>query len=146
MTSFCPDQYEYAVALSENRLDDAKKHLLAMIIEAGRLDARPVLSGLAQRLGSILLRQCDKNGAIALYELSVVLDKGSLLSKLEYAKFLLNEVGDNIYAQNKCNEIIMEATTHPFAETDDDFGSEEYIQAAKRIFNNAEGDNGVRLD
>ena len=133
MTTFSPGQYEYVVALSENRLDDAKKHLVEMIKAAKTLESRPVLSGLAQRLGSIVLQQGDKYGAIAMYELSEALDKGSLLAKLDYAKFLFNQLGDGVSAQNKCNEIIAEATTNPFEETDDDFGSGMYIEAAKRI-------------
>lgn len=115
MTNFNHDQYEYIVALSENRIDDAKKYLLEMIFEARGLGARPALSGLVQRFGSIFLKQGDKYGAIALYELSEVLDKGPLLSKLNYANFILNEVGDGVSARNKCNEVIMEATIHPFA-------------------------------
>ena len=135
---FNTGQYEHAIALAENRLDDAKKYLVEMISEARISDSSPVLSGLAQRLGSILLRQGDKYGAIAMYEISEALDKGSLLAKLDYAKFLSNELRDGLSARNKCNEIIAEATSRPFEETDGDFGSEEYIAAAKRILDNLE--------
>ena len=141
MNNPVPDEYKYVLAMSENRFEDAKQYLLGAVIAAKQVDARPVLSGLAQRLGSISLKQGDKFGAIALYEFSEILDATSLLAKLDYAKFLLDEVGDKVAAEAKCDEIISAATSHPFAGCDDDFSSDEYIEAATRIKSKVPGSN-----
>ena len=139
MTNPFPSENKYVLAMSENRFEDAKQYLLEAVIATKQVDARPVLSGLAQRFGSISLKQGDKFGAIALYEFSEALDATSLLAKLDYAKFLLDEVGDKVTAEAKCGEIIATATSHPFPGTDDDFSSDEYIEAATRVINKIRG-------
>lgn len=126
-------EYEHVLALSENRLEDAKNSLVAAILAAKNDNAPSVLAGLTQRFGSLLLKQGEKAGAIVLYELAEVLDTGSLLVKLEYAKFLLRELGERAAAIAKSEEIIAVALSNPFPESAEDFSSEEYIDAAKRI-------------
>jgi len=128
------DEYQYVLAFSEGRYEDAKKYLYkAIISEAKNKEALPLLAGLVQKLGTITFRQGDEVGAIAMYEISELLDKDSLLAKLDYAKFLLKEMGDKSAALKKSQEIIEYAISFPFVGNDDDFSSEEYIEAAKRI-------------
>jgi len=126
-------EYEYILALDENRLEDAKASLLLAIRLAKKVDAAPSVAGLAQKLGTVLWRQGDRRGALACYELSENLDPGSLLAKLHHAQFLCSEVGDRDAAIEKCNEIVAQATDSPFPETEGDFGSSEYIAAAQRV-------------
>lgn len=127
----------YLEALSTNRLEDAKASLLSGIRVAKQVDARLVIAGFTQRLGSILWKQGDHNGAMACYEIAETLDQGSLLAMLDYAKFLLSEVGDSSAAEAKCNDIIGQATSNPFPSTDHDFSSDEYIAAARRVLESA---------
>ena len=137
MSESLPEYNEYVNAVFENRLEDAKQHLIEAIKTAKERDALPVLAGIAGRFGSILLKQGDKFGAIAFYELSEELDRKSLLPKLEYAKFLLRELGDKNKSISKCKEIIAIASANPFLESDDDFSSDEYIEATQKVLDEA---------
>jgi hypothetical protein len=97
---------DYVEALAADRLDDAKTLLLSKIAVAKAANSPAMLAGLAQRLGSVLLKQGDRTSALALYELSECLDSSSILAKLDYAKFLLNEVGDRAAASAKANIVL----------------------------------------
>lgn len=132
------DEYQYVSAFSEGRYEDAKKCLYkAIVCEAKNKEALPLLAGFVQKLGTITFRQGDEVGALAMYEISELIDVGSLLVKLDYAKFLLKEMGNKTAAINKSQIIIDYATSFPFVGNDDDFSSEEYIEAAKRIVDEA---------
>ena len=131
--------YDYLNALGDGRLEDAKRHLLKVIdFEKGKSTA-PVISDIVQKLGLILLRQGDRLSALALYELSESVDADSLLAKLNYAKFLFRDAGDIKGAVAKCEEIIAKANSNPFPESDNDFSSEEYLEAATRLLNDLNG-------
>ncbi len=132
------DEYQYVLAFSEGRYEDAKKCLYkAIICEAKNKEALPWLAGFVQKLGTITFRQGDEVGAVAMYEISELIDVGSLLVKLDYAKFLLKEMGNKTAAINKSQEIIENATLFPFPKSDGDFSSDQYIEAAKRIIDEA---------
>ncbi len=133
MNNLIPGTNEYIDALADSRFEDAKRHLLVAIASVKERGESPVLAGLAQRLGSILLKQGDKLGALGLYEISECLDSESLLTKLDYAKFLMFEMGDTAAAGAKCQGIIASATAKPFPGSDEDFSSEEYAEAAGRL-------------
>ena len=124
-------------ALAAGRLEDAKVHLLSEITTAKAANSPAMLAGFAQRLGSVLLRQGDRVSAIALYELSECLDPGSQLARLDYAKFLLNELGDLPAAAMRAEAILAELKNAPFAETDNDFSSDHYIAAAESVLTSA---------
>jgi hypothetical protein len=127
-----PGRY-YVEAVADGRLDDAKTHLLSEIATAKAASSPAMLAGIAQRLGSVLLKQGDQTSAIALYELSECLDSTSMLAKLDYAKFLLNEVGNRSAAAAKAELILAMTCSAPFPGTHDDFGSDEYADAAQRL-------------
>lgn len=137
MYNFIPGEKDYVIAFSEGRFDDAKRHLIEAICAIKKIDAPPVLAGFTQRFGSLLLKQGEALGAIAMYELSETLDAGSLLVKLDYAKFLLREMGDKAAAILKAEELIEAATACPFPGNDYDFSSDEYIEAGKRLIEEA---------
>ena len=130
---------DYVHAAADGRIDDAKHHLLIALREARALAAKPVIAGLIQRLGVLLWKGGDKASALALYEISEDLDAGSLLTRLEYAKFLANELSEGHLATMKCRDIIDEAGRRPFAETADDFGSADYAAAAQRLLEEIRG-------
>jgi hypothetical protein len=130
---------EFVIAFGDRRYEDAKSFLLKAILYAKKTGSDTLLAGFAQRLGLIFLKGGDRASAIVLYELSEALDKGSLLDKLNYAKFLFVEFGDPVLAKQKCLEIIDDANSRPFPESDDDFGSDYYINSAKNILQNIEG-------
>jgi tetratricopeptide (TPR) repeat protein len=133
------DEYQYVLAFSEGRYEDAKKSLYkAILCEAKNKDAPPWLAGFVQRLGTITFRQGDEAGALAMYEISELIDVGSLLVKLDYAKFLLKEMGNKTAAISKSQEIIDSATSFSFPESSGDFSSDQYIEAAKRVIDEAE--------
>jgi hypothetical protein len=133
MSTFIPGEKEYVLALAKGELETAKQHLCIAISAANEMHSPTVLSGLAQRLGSLLLKQGDLLTARALYELSENLDSTSLLARLDYAKFLWNEIKDRQEALAKANSVIEIATQNPFPESEDDFSSEDYIKGAKRL-------------
>jgi tetratricopeptide (TPR) repeat protein len=126
---------QYVLAAADGRIEDAKAFLLEALRDARAKGARPVVAGLIQRLGSLMFAGGDRNSALALYEVSLDLDEGSLLAKLEYAKFLWHEMGEAVLAREKCLEVIQAASSNPFPESDDDFGSDEYAEAANRLLN-----------
>jgi hypothetical protein len=97
-----------------------------------------MLAGLAQKLGAILFKQGDKASAMAIFELSENLDPGSLLAKLHYARFLLHEANDPQAAASKAQALLALIEIAPFAETEDDFGSEQYGDAAHRLLAEAQ--------
>lgn len=128
------EENQYFLAFSENRYEDAKNCLYKAIISLVKdKEALPWVAGSVQKLGTIAFRQGDEAGAIAMYEISELIDVGSLLVKLDYAKFLLNEMGNKTAAINKSQEIIDYATLFPFPRRDGDFSSDQYIKAAKCV-------------
>lgn len=133
MNNRLPGYEEYVHAAADGRVEEAKRHLLVALREARARGARPVIAGLIQRLAILLAKDGDRVSALALYEVSEDLDAGSLLAKLEFAKFLVNELREFDLAEQKCHEIIDIAARHPFAETEEDFGSSEYAAAAQRL-------------
>jgi hypothetical protein len=129
----------YVLAAADGRIDEAKAFLLEALRDAKAKAARPVVAGLIQRLGTLLLTGGDRNSALALYEVSEELDDGSLLVRLEFAKFLWNEMKDGAFASNKCQEIIQKASAHPFPESNEDFSSADYSEAATRLLKEISG-------
>jgi hypothetical protein len=126
-------KYEYIEAVWDGRTDDAKHHLLASIAEAGKDGFEAVRVTLAQNFGNLCFAQGDELTAIFIYEISEFLDKGSLLAKLNHAKFLFQKIKDKKKSINKCDEIIKNAQEHPFPSTDEDFGSQEYLNYALQL-------------
>lgn len=133
MVDKIPGMDDYVQALSLGRLDEAKACLLLALSSARAVNAEPVVAGVVQRFGELCFSQGDNTTAIFLYEISECLDQNSLLVRLDYAKFLAEKIKDKPGAYKKCNEIIEMARNNPFPETDDDFGSQEYLDAALRV-------------
>ena len=130
---------DYVLAASEGRIEEAKQFLLVALRDARVKRAYPVMAGMVQRLGSLLHAGGDRNSALALYEISEDLDEGSLLTRLEHAKFLWKEAHDADLAIKKCIEIVQRASSHPFPGSEDDFSSAEYSEAATRLLTEIQG-------
>lgn len=96
------------------------------------------LSYLYQKLGSLIYLKGDEKQAIELYDLSIKVANESLISKLLYAKFLINECKKYQLAINMCNSIIESATNTPYPESETDFSSEHYLNQAKELINECE--------
>jgi hypothetical protein len=124
---------QYVLAVAANQLDDAKLHLLEALTDANDAHSLPMKAGIAQRLARVLAQQGDAISAKILYALSEDIDSGSLLAKLEHAKFLNNQPESSEDVIKKCDEIIYQANLHHFEETDDDFSSAQYIEAASNL-------------
>ena len=73
----------------------------------------------------------DSHQAARLLIDSEMADPDSLLVKLYVAEFLGARLGDREAAVKKCEEVIEIAMRAPFAESDDDFSSEAYVQKAE---------------
>jgi hypothetical protein len=123
----------YVLAVSAGDAENAKMHLLHALHDATLKNSLSMKCGVVQRLGSLLLKQGDELSAKILYVISEAIDPTSLLAKYEHAKFLLNELSDPDAAIKKCDEILHMANESPFMETDDDFGSDHYVEAINHL-------------
>lgn len=90
-------------------------------------------SFILQSIGDTFFYQGDTKQAIVNYELSISRFPTCLLTQYNFAKFLADKMKDKAAAINKCNEIIIAATKHPFAPSDYDLGSDEYIKMANDL-------------
>ncbi len=123
----------YVLATLEGRIEDAKKLLLIALLDENSRHSPSIKAGIIQRLANLLFGDGDISSARILYCISEDIDPGSLLAKYEHAKFLLEEISDTHATIEKCDEIIRIAHEKPFLETDDDFSSEQYINAANNL-------------
>jgi hypothetical protein len=75
---------------------------------------------------------------MAIYEFSENLDPGSFLAKLHYVRFLLQEANEPQAAALKAQALLELIEIAPFAETEGDFSSEQYGDAAGRVLADAQ--------
>ena len=97
------------------------------------------LSELLALTGKLFFMEGNVREAIHQYELSEAADSESLLPKYFFAKFLGEFLKDHIRAIQKCDEIIYFATRFPFPNTEDDYGSDDYINMAIELKNQING-------
>ena len=90
-------------------------------------------SDFLRRIGDLFFLEGDASAARRQYDLSEQVDPASLLAKYYCAKFLGEKAGDVPAAVAKCDEIVAIATQHPRAESDDDFGTDQYIDKANQL-------------
>ena len=133
--SSSPDYIEYMTLKTKGDIQGSISALVKCIeLAKFRVDTDPSeLSFLTQELGSLRYINGEENLAFDLYNQSLDIDKGSLLAVLLYAKFLANECQLFQDAILKCNIIIDVATTSPFLESDNDFGSDYYLRNAVEL-------------
>ncbi|GAC1376477.1 MAG: hypothetical protein NVS3B3_15860 [Aquirhabdus sp.] len=91
------------------------------------------ISFLLQELGTLKYLNGEIKEAFELYERSLIVDKDSLLAELRYAKFLARECMEFEKAIGKCDFIIETTTNSPFLESEEDFGSNYYLQNAQEL-------------
>jgi hypothetical protein len=75
----------------------------------------------------------DTDGALDCMNRAETADPDSLLVKYYTAEFLGLRLGDKAAAVKKCDLIISSAQSHPFVETEEDFGSEAYRKRAEQL-------------
>jgi tetratricopeptide (TPR) repeat protein len=123
INQYASEQYKVARLAILRCIDELKA-------ESASTDYPAQMSFLLQKTGDLFFLEGQTQEALSHYELSVLTDPDSLLAKYYFAKFLVEKVRDNDAALKKCDEIISIATDSPFPESDDDYGSSDYIKMA----------------
>jgi tetratricopeptide (TPR) repeat protein len=88
---------------------------------------------LLQRIGTLEFELGRPELARACFEQAEQRDPGSLLVQIQSAKFLAQRIGDQAGARAKCEAVIAKARSAPFPESDEDFGSDDYIAMAMSL-------------
>jgi len=88
---------------------------------------------LLQTIGDVYFEYGDRVEARRSYEKAEAVDPNSLFFKHNFAVFLLEKISDKPAALKRCEEIIESGEANPTRETDKDFGSDKYVQLAKRL-------------
>lgn len=91
------------------------------------------MSELLGIIGKLFFLEGNLLEALHHYELSEKVDPQSLMPKYLFAKFLVENLKDKHLANQKCDEIISIANSYPFPESEDDYGSSDYIRMATEL-------------
>jgi hypothetical protein len=91
------------------------------------------MSELLELTGKLFFLEGNVQEALVQYELSEQADPDSLLAKYFFAKFLGENLKDIHWANQKCDEIISIANSYPFPESEDDYGSSDYVRMASEL-------------
>src|ERR1044071_7364921 len=116
------DEYGLAIESLRACLDDLRGHEYEALYRADLL----------QRIGDLFLRRGERDKAFAAHNEALRADPASLIIKLHFAAFLAR-AGEHATAISECDRIVKDVTDHPFAETEDDLGSEYYLREAKKL-------------
>jgi predicted Zn-dependent protease len=87
---------------------------------------------LLQRIGDLQLSLGQQDAAFASHEHALKTDPTSLLVKLHFARFLAS-AGERARAIEECDRIVKTAEETPFAESQEDFGSDYYVREAQKL-------------
>jgi tetratricopeptide (TPR) repeat protein len=124
---------EYIEAKAQGDNDRAEL-MLKRCLENVEIQRSPSqLADLWQRLGEARYLRGDTHGALDCMNRAEAADPESLLVKYYIAEFLGLRLGDKAAAAEKCDLIVSLARSHPFVETDDDFGSDAYRKKAEQL-------------
>lgn len=88
---------------------------------------------LLQFIGKIYFFENNIEESLRYFELGEQVELGELMSYLATANFFTEWLKDYARAIAKCDEIIALATSSPFAETEDNRGSDSYIAIAEKL-------------
>jgi tetratricopeptide (TPR) repeat protein len=114
---------------AQGDFEGAKQALLRCLEELSDKD-RVQKADLLQRIGDLFFEQNDSTRALEYYDKSEATDPESLLAPYYYAKFLAEKLRSYESAIAKCDSIIARAKASPFAATEDDFSSDDYLRMA----------------
>lgn len=93
------------------------------------------LSFLFQRLGELRYLNNEKDLAFDLFEKSIETHKNSLITELNYAKFLANLCYDYQKALDKCDFIINTVTSYSYIEPENTPSIDYFIENATELKN-----------
>ena len=124
---------DYMDAYAAGDLQRARTALEACLGEVQQSGSPAQQADLLQRIGGIEHELGNVADALKFFRESESADRDSLLAKYQFARFLAEKLMDHDAARRKCDEILELATVRPFAESEDDFGSEEYQRMAKAL-------------
>ncbi len=134
LLSLNEDYNNYVFFISNNEFKSAEEAIKKCIknIEVSDQVDFDQLSYLYQCLGNVLYSNGDLKKALNFYKTSIEVANFSLLSLLQFSKFL---AGCNKYkpAIENCNKIIEMATKNPYPESETDFSSEYYLNKAREL-------------
>lgn len=126
---------EYISCKADGDIEGAKHALLRCLDDPVLVANSVQRSDLLQRIGGLCFEQGDTEKAIDYYDKSEACDPSSLLTSFYYAKFLAEKIKEYGRAVEKCDAILAKASASPFDESDDDFGSADYIRMATDLKN-----------
>jgi predicted Zn-dependent protease len=109
----------------------ARAALESMLEKAPLSDAQR--ADLLQRIAALAQSDGDEVSARQLFENAEAADPGSLLSRLHYAEFLGDILGDKSAAIAKCEEVIRLTQENPSSHTEGDYSSDEYMARASEL-------------
>jgi tetratricopeptide (TPR) repeat protein len=128
------DSYREYIEAKAQGDNDRAELMLQRCLENLEIQQSPSqTSDLWQRLGEARYLRGDAAGALDCMKRAEAADPSSLLVKLYFAEFLGLRLGNKTGAVAKCDLIIDSTKSQPFAETDDDFGSEHYRRKAEEL-------------
>jgi hypothetical protein len=121
------------------RLREAKDYVgaiaaLRICIEEARGDEieAAIHADLLQRIGNLQLEQGLREAAFESLALALQADPGSLLVRLQFAKFLAR-AGERPRAIAECDSIMKAAEEARLSRSEDELGSNYYIREAKKF-------------
>jgi tetratricopeptide (TPR) repeat protein len=127
------DYMLYIDAKARGDIFSAKRAIEMCIVTPEFRSNRAQHAYLLQLMGKLYFDSGNTTEALQHYHRAEDVDPESLLVKLFFAKFLVEQLNDKQSAIAKCEQIISLALENPFPESDDDFGSAEYIEKAKTL-------------
>ena len=86
------------------------------------------ISDIVRRIGIVKYKAGDELGAVAAYRDAEKQNPTSMLISYQFAKFLLDDLGQRSEGLRKCDKMIQKLNSSVFPETDDDFSSEQYTE------------------
>jgi tetratricopeptide (TPR) repeat protein len=124
---------KYMQSLGHDDLLAAVEHLKACLDDLGGDEYEASYRAfILQEIGNLMLLRGARAEANHYHREALRTDPSSLLTKLQFAKFLAKS-GDLVTAITQCDEIVRLAESSPFSESEDDFNSEYYSLHAKEL-------------
>ena len=127
------DYMDYVRSKATGDIAAAKASLAACLRQPALRTEPDQYADLLQRMGELCFLEGNREEAVSHYAESERANPKSLLVKYYRAEFLGKRIGDKRAAIEICDLIISIAHDEPFAETEDDFSSDAYVEKAQQL-------------